>query len=532
MIAVVPAPVFAETRPGTLVLGPGTAVVHPGGEVGEIVQRFCAAVERRSGTRLVATAGTATPPAGSCVRVELGEHSTLARLPAATGRSPVEAGLDERYSIEVEPDGVVTRAPAAAGIARALTTLEQLTATVHEPGAGAEIGCMHIADAPALAWRELSVDVARTAVSLDELRRLVDLAALYKLSVLHLHLTDDQAWRVEAGRPAERCEPDGSFYADADLVELAAYAQDRCVTIVPEIDFPGHARALVELRPELASGRNEVAFEIAPGLVHAGVWLDPDHAPTYGLVDEVLGRVASVFPGSHLHIGGDEPFGMPADAYRRFVEHVVGHVGTLGKRTVGWQETVRAGVDASHVMQYWISPAVGEAGLTALEALSPELTEVIRANLARSRSDVERARRLGVAAIVTPQSHAYLDVPYAEASDDPAQESRRGRVGLRVYPPTTVEQAFGWDPRHALDPGQRPEDLAGAGAALWCETVDDFDDLTFLLLPRLAGTAQKAWGRTDAETWAMHRERLAAHGRLWDQDGLTWFRSPGIDWSA
>jgi len=142
---------------------------------------------------------------------------------------------------------------------------------------------------------------------------------------------------------------------------------------------------------------------------------------------------------------------------------------------------------------------------------------------------VEMAVAASVPVIVSPLSHCYLDLPYAEPSADPAQADRLGRTGLRLYSPKTVAESFGWEPAEALGAG-RAARVAGVEAAIWAETVSEFDDVSFLLLPRLPGIAHKAWSEPQAATWADHRDRLARHDRLWAQDDLTYFRASTVDW--
>jgi hexosaminidase len=138
--------------------------------------------------------------------------------------------------------------------------------------------------------------------------------------------------------------------------------------------------------------------------------------------------------------------------------------------------------------------------------------------------------------IVSPLGHCYLDVPYADppADADPAQADRYGRLGLPVYAPKTIAESFGWEPAAVLGPG-RAAQVAGVEAAIWAETITGFDDLSFLLLPRLPGVAHRAWSAPDSagepDGWAAHRDRLARHGRLWAQDGLAWFRAGTVNWS-
>ena len=534
--AVIPAPARFEAgaRPGFAVR-PGTAVAYAEIGITPVVERFCAQVARRTGLRLAPMPGRRAPEEPS-VRIELAAGGELAGLPAPAGLSPAGGhAADERYSLVIDAGQVAVRAAEPAGVARALTTLIQLLAAAPSAGPGEiRIPGARILDAPRYAWRGLSLDVARTFFTVEEIRRVIDLLELYKLNVLHLHLTDDQAWRLPLGRPSAGPEPGAAFYRDADLRALAGYAADRFVTIVPEIDTPGHATALVRMRPELSTGRNEVDYEILPGHPRRAVWLDPELPATFELMGQVLAGVAEIFPGPYLHIGADEPRGMPDQEYVSYVQRLRRLVRTLGKRPLGWQESARAGLAPEDIIQYWLT------GIDLPASVPPQIRAQLDAELALARRDVEAAVAASVPVIVSPLPHCYLDVPYAEPPADtvPAdtgQADRQGRVGLRIYAPKTVAESFGWEPAEALGPG-RAAQVAGVEAAIWAETITGFDDLSFLLLPRLAGVAHKAWSAPDLASgalagWAAHRDRLARHGRLWAQDGLTWFRASTVDWA-
>src|SRR5215475_9616976 len=523
--AVIPVPVrFDVGRGHEFALRPGTAVGYTDPGVAATVDRFCAEVARRTGVRVAPMPG-GPGPGGPSVSIELVAADALGVLPAALGVSPAAGGApDERHSLAIDADEVVVRAAEPAGVMRGLTTLIQLLASVPSSSAG-EISVLgaRILDAPRYAWRGLSLDLARAFFTLDEVRRVIDLLALYKLNVLHLHLTDDQSWRLPLRRPAGRPEAGGACYGAGDLRAVAAYAAERFVTIVPEVDSPGHTSALVQMHPELSTGRNEVKFELPPGHQHRAVWLDPELPATFELIEQVLAGVAQIFPGPHIHIGGDEPYGMPHDLYASYVRRVRDLVRSLGRRPLGWQESARAGLDPGDIIQYWFSgvalPASAPAGVRAQ----------MDADLASSRRDVEAAVAASVSVIVSPLSHCYLDVPYAEPSADPGQAQRQSRVGLRLYSPKTVAESFDWEPTEALG-RDRGAHVAGVEAAIWAETISDFDDLCFLLLPRLAGVAHKAWSDPRLATWSDHRDRLARHGRLWAQDGLTYFRTSTVDW--
>jgi len=526
--AVIPAPARFETRGGPgFAFRPGTVVAYADTAVAPAAGWFCAQVARRTGLRLAAVHGNLVPDEPS-VTIELAAPNEPGGLPAPAGLSP--GGGDpagERYSLVIEDGRIVVRAAESVGAARGLTTLLQLVATAPPASAGEiRVPAARILDAPRYAWRGLSLDVARTFFTVEEIRRVIDLLELYKLNVLHLHLTDDQAWPLALGRPAAGPEPGAPCYRDEDLRDLAGYAADRFVTIVPEIDTPGHTSALLRLRPDLRSGRNEVEYEFLPGHRRRAVWLDPELPATFELMEQVLAGLAGIFPGPYLHIGADEPRGMPDEAYASYVRRLRRLVRILGKRPLGWQESARAGLGPDDIIQLWLT------GIDLPASVPPQVRAQVEAEVALSRCDAETVAAASVPVIVSPLAHCYLDVPYAEppADADAVQAERQGRLGLRVYAPKTVAESFGWEPADTLGPG-RGAQVAGVEAAIWAETISGFDDLSFLLLPRLAGVAHRAWSAPELGGWAGYRDRLARHGRLWAQDGLTYFRASTVDWT-
>jgi hexosaminidase len=524
--AVIPDPARFEAGSGPgFAFRPGTVVVYADTAIASAAGRFCAQVARRAGVRLTPRPGGPVP-GEPCVTIERAAPGELDGLPAPAGLSAAGGDpADERYSLVIDTGQVVVRAAEPAGAARALTTLVQLIATAQAADPGEiRVPAARILDAPRYAWRGLSLDVARTFFTVEEIRRVIDLLELYKLNVLHLHLTDDQAWRLPMGRPATRPEPGSAYYRVDDLTELAGYAADRFVTVVPEVDTPGHASALVRMHPELSTGRNEVEHEFPPGHRRRAVWLDPELPATFALMEQVLAGVAAIFPGPYLHIGADEPRGMPQDLYASYIQRLRRLVRSLGKCPLGWQESARAGLGPDDVIQYWLT------GIALPAWLPPEVRASMDADLALSRRDVETAAAASVPVIVSPLGHCYLDVPYAEPPADTTQADRQGRLGLRFYGPKTVAESFGWEPAEVLGPG-RAAQVAGVEAAIWAETISGFDDLSFLLLPRLAGVAHKAWSAPRLASWPAHRDRLARHGRLWAQDGLTYFRASTVDWA-
>src|SRR6185437_3962488 len=220
------------------------------------------------------------------------------------------------------------------------------------------------------------------------------------------------------------------------------------------------------------------------------------------------------------HIGADEPRGMPDEVYASYVRRLRRLVRTLGKQPLGWQESARASLGPDDVIQLWLT------GIDLPASASPQVRAQVEAEVALARRDVGTVAAASVPVIVSPLAHCYLDVPYAEppadtvpANTGPAntgQAERRARLGLRVYAPKTVADSFGWEPADTLGPG-RAAQVAGVEAAIWAETI--------------SGVAHRAWSLPEVSGWVGHRDRLARHGRLWDQDGLTYFRASTVDWT-
>jgi hexosaminidase len=209
---VIPAPVRCDGDRGEFTFRSGTTIAYINTDVAPIVARFCLEVTRRTGLRLLPMAGNPGSNEPS-VRIEVATGGELGALPAPMGVSPMGDGPpDERHALTIDEHQVVVHAAAPVGVARGLTTLIQLLAATSTDASEVSLPGAWILDAPRYAWRGLSLDLARTFFTVDEVRRVIDLLALYKLNVLHLHLTDDQNWRLPVGRSAESsalCPPPG-----------------------------------------------------------------------------------------------------------------------------------------------------------------------------------------------------------------------------------------------------------------------------------------------------------------------------------
>lgn len=481
--------------------------------------------------------GQLGPAASSAreVRLVLGD---VPLQPSALGVPPAgEPTADECGRLTVDESGVTCRARTRVGVFRTAVSALRLISDSDE------LPHQCIDDGPRFAWRGLLLDVARNFFPSGEVRQIIDLAALYKLNVLHLHLTDNEGWCLEIpGRPGlttgfRAAEDTGAagrrgFYSVGEFRQLQEYAAERFVTVVPEIDLPGHCAAAVRGCPEI---------ETMP----RPAWLDPSvsYAPPLNpagpgvrrFVEDVLTEVARQTTGPYVHIGGDEALGIDPQNFGAAVRRAREVVRAAGKQPLGWQESTRAGVEPDGIAQFWVDVPMmdlpeNEADLRERpELLESGFTlgfgEKLRRFFAPSDDDVRRIVEGGGLVLMSPQSHLYLDRPY-DAAVTPPEQAEVARGLAFAYRPRTVEYMAGWDPTAHGVPEER---MAGVEATVFCESVRDVEGLTMLLLPRLAAVAETAWSPAPP-TWAEYRERLARQAPLWRRRGLNYLASTEVPW--
>jgi hexosaminidase len=363
------------------------------------------------------------------------------------------------------------------------------------PPAGWRIPAVSILDRPRYAWRGAMLDVARHFFRVDEVKQFIDIAALYKLNIVHLHLTDDQGWRIEiksrpklatVGGLSQMGGRSGGYYTQEDFAVIVRYAADRFITIVPEIEMPAHSSSIVASYPELRCttppGGN-------PDATFYGVC--PDSAETYRLVDDVMREVAAMTPGPYIHIGADEVSNLTPEKFARFVERAQEIVTAHGKRMIGWEEVFRAKLLPTTLVQLW-------------------RTDSARAALAS-----------GSKLIMSPSPKAYLDMKYTSGTE----------LGLDWAALIEARTAYEWDPATYLA-GATEADVVGVEAPLWSETVRNITAAEFLMMPRLPALAEVAWSPQSGRRWEDFRERVAAHGARWRLLGINYYASPQIPWPS
>lgn len=429
--------------------------------------------------------------------------ATPSGIEAPRASATLDAALPaEGFTLNLSDGGWHVRAGGAAGAFYAVQALLQLVANAEaDAGGRPHFPALTCEDAPAYPIRGISIDIVRHFFGVPELERLIDLAATYRLNQVHLHLTDDQGWRLEVeDRPllVERASTNdadggpGGHLSLADYAHVQDYAEARHVTIVPEVDMPGHTHAAQVAYPEISPDGQPrepyAGIEVGFSTLHL---TSPE---TWSFVDDVVGSLARHTRGPRLHLGGDEVHTLTAEQYETFVARLGAVVAQHGKQLVMWQEAAPADLPPGSLLQFW----------------THDIDTSRLAQIARERD---------VRFIASPARHAYLDLKHDENQE----------LGLTWAGTVEVRDAYEWEPADAL-PGVPADKIEGVEACLWTETLRTWDDVTTMLLPRLPAVASVAWGSprdTDAFLTA-----VAAHGARWERDGMAFYRSPQVPWRA
>ncbi|WP_237055901.1 family 20 glycosylhydrolase [Marilutibacter chinensis] len=490
--ALIPKPARLQPAPGVFRFTAATPVLAADAAAEAVARQFAGFLQ---------TSGLPVPEIGVGEPVDGAIHFRLD--PAFDAASP------EAYTLEAGPDGVEVIAGDSAGLFYGAVTLWQLATANAGDGDGPDgiaIAAMRIDDAPRFGWRGFMLDSARHFQSVEEIRKLLDAMALHKLNTFHWHLTDDQGWRIEIKRYPKLTEvgacripagdggidpatgaprPYCGFYTQDQIREVVAYAAERHITVVPELDIPGHATAAIAAYPEL--GTTDRALK------PVGEWgvfenLFNTEEATMVFLENVLTEMIALFPGEYVHIGGDEAvkdqwqasarvqarmrelgakdeMAMQGLMVERLEKFLAGH----GKRLIGWDEILEAELPASATVMSWRGI---EGGIEA----------------ARKGHDV----------VMSPSSDLYLDYLQTGSPDEPP-----GRPAT-----ITVDEVYAFEPvPDALEAGQRRH-ILGLQANMWTEHTRFDARLEHNLFPRLAAVAETGWTPAADKDWDDFRRRL------------------------
>ncbi|HET8737073.1 MAG TPA: family 20 glycosylhydrolase [Pricia sp.] len=412
----------------------------------------------------------------------------------------LELDAPEAYQIYVTADSVILNSNTAEGAFRGIQTLRQIIPeTSNDTLADYKVWTLptgKIVDRPVFEYRGAMLDVARHFFSVEDVKRYIDLLAYYKYNVLHLHLSDDQGWRIEikswpklteVSGPTEVGGGEGGFYTQEDYKNIVAYAAAHFVTIVPEIDMPGHTNAASVAYPFLNGNGKKV--EPYTGTRVGFSTFDTRKDTVYAFIDDVVREISEMTPGPYFHVGGDESHVTQKNDYRYFVEKVQKIVQKYDKRMIGWDEIVTADIDTTAIVQYWSS---GE--------------------------NAQKAVDKGLKVILSPAKKAYLDMQYDSLS----------KHGLHWAAYIPVDTAYVWTPE-SYD-GIPMENILGIEAPLWSETISSFDELAYLAFPRAIGYSELSWSTPENRDWENYKIRLANQAPFLDRMDVKYYPSPLIDW--
>ncbi|GLX00587.1 family 20 glycosylhydrolase [Microtetraspora sp. NBRC 16547] len=520
-LGLVPRPVSEETRDGTpFTLHKNTRIVAIG-EGADGPARYLAGILRPSTGYRLNVVGRGWGPAPIVIEV-------------GAGKAPA-GHADEGYTLTVEADRVRIGADTPNGALNGVQTLRQLFPQWVESRTAVSttwtVPQVTISDYPRFAYRGMMLDVARSFYPMDEIKTYIDAAAQFKINRLHLHLADDQGWRIAIDTPEDN--PSGidyglltrvsggtamtyndsgqqmgtelgvtGFYTKADYAEIIRYAGERGMMVVPEVDMPGHTNAALHAIPQLntagARPRPQPGQPTVPsnGTGNVGYSsFDANSDATYEFVRTVLTEIAEMTPGPYLHIGGDEAHVTSRADYTKMVEAFTETVASLGKTVVGWNEYAQTALPKDGaVVQFWN----GDRNAVA--------------NAVNTR---------GAKVILSPAANTY--VPQKQDSRQPQGGTWAcgGVCGL--------DRHYNWDPGTFI-PNISESSVLGVESALWGEFIRHVGQAQYYAYPRLIATAEAGWTPQTQRSYADFTTRLSAMGGRLTVQGTNFFPTADVPW--
>ncbi len=407
----------------------------------------------------------------------------------------------EQYNLQISSDSILLRAATAEGAFRGAQTLRQLLPeTSNDTLAEYPVWVIpggSIQDKPAFEYRGSMLDVARHFFDIEDVKKYLDVMAYYKMNYLHLHLTDDQGWRIEItswpkltqiGGQTEVGGEAGGYYTQEAYKELVAYAGDRYITLVPEVDMPGHTNAASVSYPFLnGNGKTPKPYT---GMRVGFSTLDTRKDTVYQFIDDVVREISALSPGPYFHIGGDESHATQKADYEYFIKRVVPIVRKYGKIPIGWDEVGTVSLDADVVAQIW-----------------------------QDKGNEVHAVEQGMKILMSPAKKAYLDMSYDSIS----------KFGLHWAAYIPVDSAYTWSPETYSNKIPRAA-ILGVEAPLWSETISTIAELEYLAFPRLLGIAELGWTPSGERSWEDYKLRLIRQTPYFKRLDIQFYPSQRVPW--
>jgi len=505
-VALTPLPARLTTAEGSFALSARTRIFVAKGDVEArgVASQFSDLLLRTRGLKLAVVEGAP----------RTGEAAIVLARGGATG---------EAYALQAGPSGVTITAARRAGLFYGAMTLWQLA--TQEAGKGpVAIPAVAIEDAPRFGWRGLMIDSARHFQSVETLRSIIDAMAAHKLNTLHWHLVDDQGWRLEIKKypkltqvgawrtPAGAAGKDasgkavryGGFYTQDQVRDLVAYAAARGVTIVPEIEMPGHALAPIVAYPSLGVNADPPAIDRNNWGIFP--WLYNLDDSTFSFLNDVLDEVMDLFPSDYIHVGGDEAvkdqwkasariqaqmkaLGLKDEheAQSYFIQRIGKHLSSRGRRLIGWDEILEGGLAPNATVMSW-----------------------------RGLDGAVAAAKLGHDTVLSPWPLMYLDNRQSASPDEPPG---RGRV-------VSLKDVYDFDPAPAAMTPDERKHVIGLQANAWTEHMRTDERLERMVFPRLVAVAERGWSPATTTDWADFNRRMPAEFARLDALGVAYDAVP------
>ena len=408
----------------------------------------------------------------------------------------------EGYKITISEKGLLVEASDDKGAFYAVQTLRQLLPASFENStfkdSSVKLDLYKIEDKPEYAYRGFMLDVARHFFTVDEVKHVIDLISIYKINTLHLHLSDDQGWRIEIkswpkltthGSKSSVKNEKGGFYTQNDYKEIQDYASKHQIVVIPEIDMPGHTNSALSSYAELNCDGKVTEPYYGTKVGFSTLCTANDN--TYKFIDDVIGELAAITTGEYIHIGGDESHSTKLKDYIYFIDKARAIVESHGKKVIGWDEVANSNIDSKTIVQFW--------GKTKNAKLGADK---------------------GAKIIMSPADKIYLDIKYNDST----------KLGLTWAGLNSVEDAYNWFADDFIE-GVERGNVLGVEAPLWSETVVTTADVEFLVFPRLPGVAEQAWSKKEHLNWDTYKVRLAKQQERFEALEINYYKSPLVDWS-
>lgn len=427
----------------------------------------------------------------------------------------------EWYNLSISKNEVVINSTENHGIFYGIQTLIQLLP--QEKSLEIKIPCLNITDEPKFKWRGMHLDVSRHFFPKDFIKKYIDYLAMYKMNTFHWHLTDDQGWRIEIKKYPKLTEVGawrngsmighytnqtfdniryGGFYTQEEINEIVAYAKERHITIIPEIEMPGHALAALASYPEFSCTGGPFEVGKTWGVLE-DVFCPKDE--TFAFLENILTEVMTLFPSEYIHIGGDE---CPKVRWKScplcqkrikgehlkdehelqsyFIQRIEKFVNSKGRKIIGWDEILEGGLAPNAAVMSWRG-TVG--GITA----------------AKQNHFV----------VMSPGSHCYFDHYQGEPKNEP--------IAFGGY--TNVEKVYSFNPIPKESSAEESKYILGAQANLWTEYINTPEHVEYMLFPRIAALSEVVWGTSNSNNYKEFEKRLISHFEIYDKKGINFSKA-------